>query len=361
MISNIMKNVKDNLSVINDIVNIKDLSYQLIEFDQEISKDSFWNDNAKAQKTLKKRQDISKLIDEVTTANSQLSFYEEVYQTEPSLLEEDIKTLLQFEDKLSKMKFSLILKGEADNVPAIITITSGAGGNESANWVSMLLRMYARWAAQNGFSVEIIDLKKSKEYEDKCIDTVSIRVSGDFAYGFLKSENGVHRLIRNSPFNANDARHTSFAAVYVTPDVEDTIDIQIRDEDLELTFCRSGGKGGQNQNKVESAVRIKHMPTGVVVNCRTERDQHANRKIAMKMLKSKLYEIELNKKEAEKEKALSTLQDNTFGSQIRTYTLDPYKLVKDERTDCQSRDALAVLDGDINDFIYSYLNYNIKK
>lgn len=361
MISNIMKNVKDNLSVINDIVNIKDLSYQLIEFDQEISKDSFWNDNVKAQKTLKKRQDISKLIDEVTTANSQLSFYEEVYQTEPSLLEEDIKTLLQFEDKLSKMKFSLILKGEADNVPAIITITSGAGGNESANWVSMLLRMYARWAAQNGFSVEIIDLKKSKEYEDKCIDTVSIRVSGDFAYGFLKSENGVHRLIRNSPFNANDARHTSFAAVYVTPDVEDTIDIQIRDEDLELTFCRSGGKGGQNQNKVESAVRIKHMPTGVVVNCRTERDQHANRKIAMKMLKSKLYEIELNKKEAEKEKALSTLQDNTFGSQIRTYTLDPYKLVKDERTDCQSRDALAVLDGDINDFIYSYLNYNIKK
>ena len=266
---------------------------------------------------------------------------------------DEVRELLPvLEQRIGRMEFARMLSGQHDANNAIFSINAGAGGTEAQDWAEMLLRMYLRYCERKGFKTEITDYQPGDEAGVK---GVTFNVEGDYAYGFLRAENGIHRLVRISPFDTNARRHTSFCSVFVFPELSDDIEVEINDKDLKVDTYRSSGAGGQHVNKTESAIRITHMPTGIVVACQNERSQHKNRAVAMKQLKARLYELEVSKKEEESAAISGEKKEIGWGSQIRSYVLHPYRLVKDHRTGYEVGNTDAVLDGDIDAFIEAYL------
>lgn len=319
----------------------------------------FWNDPEQSQK---KMVELNSCKEDVETYQKLKSQFEDVetliemeYEEEDaSVLPEIEETLQDFEQTLEKIKMKTLLSGEYDRDNAIVSLHAGAGGTESCDWASMLYRMYIRWAADHGFSIEVLD---SLDGDEAGIKSITFQVNGENAYGYLKSEKGVHRLVRISPFNAAGKRQTSFVSCDVMPDIEEDIDIEIKDEDIRIDTYRSSGAGGQHINKTSSAIRITHFPTGIVVTCQNERSQHMNKDKAMQMLKSKLYLLQQEENARLAAGIRGEVTEIGWGNQIRSYVMQPYTMVKDHRTGAESGNVGSVLDGNLDYFMNAYLKW----
>ena len=339
------------------IFDIDNKKKRLSDIEEQLSLPDIWNNQEKAQSLNKEASSLRRIIDDVEniirrvedgigmtdliSADGDESMLDDLKKEETSVIK-----------AIKDVEFKRMLSGESDHFGAVLTVNSGAGGTDSQDWAEMLLRMYIRWMERRGYKYEVVDYQAG---EEAGIKSATVLVDGEYAYGYLKAENGIHRIVRISPFDSNARRHTSFAAVFATPQIDDTIQIDIKEGDLKIDTFRAGGAGGQHVNTTDSAVRITHIPTGTVVQCQNERSQHKNKASAMKVLKSKLYERELQLRQDKINKIDSTKKKIEWGSQIRSYVIHPYQMVKDHRTNYEEGNVNAVLDGDLDSFMIEYL------
>lgn len=324
--------------------------------EKETGAENFWANKERSQEVVKELKSLKYIVEPFTKIETGVKDIRDIVGIAGA---EDTDSLKHFKEELSKiilrlddLEFKTLLSGETDPNNAILSVNAGAGGTEACDWAGMLLRMYTMWSESKGYTVTWVDQMAG---EEAGIKNATLLIKGDHAYGYLKAESGVHRLVRISPFDSNKRRHTSFASIDVIPEISDEIKIEIKESDIKIDTYRAGGKGGQHVNKTDSAVRITHIPTGIVTQCQNERSQFKNKDMAMKLLKAKLYEREMQKKAKETENAYYSKKDIEWGSQIRSYVLHPYKMVKDHRTDFEMGNADAVLDGKIDGFIEAYL------
>lgn len=352
-----MSNASQKLKILGGIFDLEKVENDVKKLEEQTFEVDFWN-RKDSQDILKEITNLKKIKDEYIYLNSMyeeiqmiLEFIEMGDNSFESDLEEKINIL---ENEIDNFKIKLLLDEKYDSNNAILTINSGAGGTEACDWAEMLYRLYNRWANKKDFKVEILD---SLVGEEAGLKSITLNIRGNFAYGYLKGEKGVHRLVRISPFDSNARRHTSFAAINVMPEIEDDVEVNIKSEDLKIDTYRASGAGGQHVNTTDSAVRITHLPTNTVVTCQNERSQLKNRETAMKILKSKLFEIEMEKKEKEMANLKGVDSKIEWGSQIRSYVFQPYKMVKDHRTKAEEGNVEKVMDGDIDLFINEYLKW----
>ena len=329
--------------------------------EKQSAQPDFWSDQAKAQNIMRQLVGLKKLVQEWRGLEKEVADIAELVslaEEDDSLWEEIQPELDEVASRLDELELEMAFTSEYDARSAILALHAGAGGTESQDWTEMLLRMYLRWAERRGYKAEVLDVSPG---EEAGIKSAVVGVSGDYACGYLKSEHGVHRLVRLSPFDADYARHTSFALVEVMPEAETDVDVKIAPDDLKVDVFRSSGPGGQHMQKTSSAVRLTHLPTGLVVTCQSERSQHQNKEIALKILQSRLLEVELEKRAEQRAKLKGKRIAAGWGNQIRSYVLHPYKMVKDHRTNYETGDTAAVLDGELDGFITAYLRSNIGK
>jgi peptide chain release factor 2 len=343
-------------------VNHFDLDYKLKkidEFEKEMQSDRFWDDLENSQKVMKALKATKAPVEEYEKIMSLFEDVETLIQmgyeeNNTSLVEECKQSLNEFIRCFDGLRIMTLLSGPYDKNNAILTLHSGAGGTEACDWVNMLYRMYSKWADQRGFSIEVLDFLDGEEVGLK---SITLQVNGENAFGYLSSEKGVHRLVRISPFDSSGRRHTTFAACDVMPELNDDVFVEINEEDLKVDTYRSSGAGGQHVNTTDSAIRITHIPTGIVVQCQNERSQHKNRDRAMKMLKAKLFEVKQQEQMGKVDNIRGEVKDNSWGSQIRSYVMQPYSMVKDHRTSEETGNVNAVMDGAIDQFINAYLKW----